>query len=66
MPGEFLFDDSVLFVGLSQEGAYTSRCQMPIFEQNEEMEVIFIKVMVYIQVTIQNRLGPSIGSGRWG
>ena len=28
MPGEFLFGDSFC-VGLSQEGAYTSRCQMP-------------------------------------
>ena len=28
MPGEFLFDES-FSVGLSQEGAYTSRCQMP-------------------------------------
>ena len=26
----------------------------------------FIKAMVYIQVTIQNRLGPLIGSETWG
>ena len=65
MPEEFLFDDS-LFVGLSQEGAYTSRCQMPDFEQNEDMEVIFIMAMVYIQVTIQNHLGPWIDNEMWG
>ena len=38
-PESFLFGDNFC-VGLLQEGAYTSRCQMPDFEQNVGMEVI--------------------------
>ena len=42
MPGEFLFGDSFLF-GLSQEGAYTSRCQMPeLFQNKMRVETIYI------------------------
>ena len=50
MPEEFLIE----FIGLSHEGAYTSRCQMPEFEQEKMMD-LFRWVMVCILVTIQTR-----------
>ena len=52
MPEEFLWFEVLL--GLLHEGAYTSRCQMPEFKQNE---VDYIKrEMVHTLATIQNCL----------
>ena len=48
------------FLGLSHEGAYTSRCQMPEFEQKNDG---FKKGMVNILVTIQIRLDLWNGTG---
>ena len=52
-----------MLLGLSHEGAYTNRCQMPKFEQ---FEVGFIKrVMVHILVTIQSCLDQWNKIGMW-
>ena len=56
----------VFCVGLSQEGAYTSRCQMPGLFQNKASMDMIILVMVYILVTIQNCSGPWIDIMMWG
>ena len=49
-------------LGLSHEGAYTSRCQMPEFEQKIVMD-FFKKEMVGTLVTIQIRLDLRNGIG---
>ena len=46
---ESFYSMIVFYVGLSQEGAYTSRCQMPILFQNKmRVETIYIGDGLYI------------------
>ena len=50
-----------VLLGLSHEGAYTSRCQMPKFEQMKWESII--KEMAHKLVTIQNCL--DLRRGTW-
>ena len=43
-------EDVYEFLGLSHEGAYTSRCQMPKFEQRILMDFVFKKGDGLIQI----------------